>query len=359
MRLVFTILLFTFLENGLTRFNLGWAFWFIVTVTAVQAKPCIDLVPHRNQIPMPSIFLELELESACILIGGWIQSQISIQRSNTTTISPDKHLHYPRLILDHEREEVTFKIATGLGLNWDLNLRLRHVKDWQGSWDNFMRRFHKVTRLPFESRKVRPDGKFLYWQYHPDSNGSEKFIWITEPQKGMGDQVMTLRKGHQFYLGDSEIKWNTRIVYKHPSARDLPTISSGEKDYGISTAAEVSETWFGHPMKWLISLGLVYTGQSIHTLYSQKRTFFSGGAAFSIPLHENLNLTAQNLMASPRYEAPGQELKGMNQWQSILSIGVFYHIEDHQMMLAFTEDLMTNHSEDFSLIFSWKGNYGE
>ena len=64
-------------------------------------------------------------------------------------------------------------------------------------------------------------------------------------------------------------------------------------------------------------------------------------------------------MASPRYEAPGQELKGMNQWQSILSMGVFYHIENHQMMLAFTEDLMTNHSEDFSLIFSWHGIYGE
>ena len=63
--------------------------------------------------------------------------------------------------------------------------------------------------------------------------------------------------------------------------------------------------------------------------------------------------------ASPRYRAPGQELKGMNQWQSILGLGAFYHLEKHSLMFGFSEDLLTNHSEDFSLIFSWLGSFRE
>ena len=70
-------------------------------------------------------------------------------------------------------------------------------------------------------------------------------------------------------------------------------------------------------------------------------------------------MSIQNLIASPRYHAPGLELKGMNQWQSIIAVGVFYHLKHQSLMLAFTEDLLTNHSEDFSLIFSWKGLFGK
>ena len=70
-------------------------------------------------------------------------------------------------------------------------------------------------------------------------------------------------------------------------------------------------------------------------------------------------MSIQNLIASPRYHYPGLELKGMNQWQSILAVGVFCHLNYQSLMLAFTEDLFTNHSEDFSLIFSWKGQFGK
>ena len=139
-------------------------FWsiFIVAAFPAYADSCIELVPHRNQLPMPGIFLELELESACILESGVFRFSTNLTRSNTTTISPDNNLIYPRLILDHEREEVTVKVEAGLGSGWDLIIRLRYLKDWEGDWDHFMRQFHQVTGLPYESRKVRPDGKFLY-----------------------------------------------------------------------------------------------------------------------------------------------------------------------------------------------------
>ena len=84
-------------------------FWsiFIVAAFPAYADSCIELVPHRNQLPMPGIFLELELESACILESGVYGFSTNLTRSNTTTISPDNNLIYPRLILDHEREEVS------------------------------------------------------------------------------------------------------------------------------------------------------------------------------------------------------------------------------------------------------------
>ena len=88
------------------------------------------------------------------------------------------------------------KVEAGLGSGWDLNIRLRYLKDWVGDWDHFMRQFHKVTGLPYESRKVRPDGKFLYWQYRPENNDNEQFIWITKTQKGNGDYVLSLGKQH-------------------------------------------------------------------------------------------------------------------------------------------------------------------
>ncbi|MDP6206086.1 MAG: hypothetical protein QF457_09780 [SAR324 cluster bacterium] len=72
---------------------------------------------------MPGIFLELELESACILESGVYRFSTNLTRSNTTTISPDNNLIYPRLILDHEREEVMVKVEVGLGSDWDLRVR--------------------------------------------------------------------------------------------------------------------------------------------------------------------------------------------------------------------------------------------
>ena len=336
-------------------------FWsiFIVAAFPAYADSCIELVPHRNQLPMPGIFLELELESACILESGVYRFSTNLTRSNTTTISPDNNLIYPRLILDHEREEVMVKVEAGLGSGWDLNIRLRYLKDWVGDWDHFMRQFHKVTGLPYESRKVRPDGKFLYWQYRPENNDNEQFIWITKTQYGPGDYVLSIGKQHGAFLGSSEVKWSTRLVYKHPSADDLPTISSGKRDYGISTAAEGSGVWWDRNIQWLVNLGLVHAGKTEHTLYEQNRTFFSGGGGVSTSFNDDWTLSIQNLIASPRYHAPGLELKGMNQWQSILAVGVFYHLKDQSLMLAFTEDLFTNHSEDFSLIFSWKGQFGK
>ncbi|MBP46252.1 MAG: hypothetical protein CL925_17860, partial [Deltaproteobacteria bacterium] len=187
----------------------------------------------------------------------------------------------------------------------------------------------------------------------------EECIWITKNQQGQGDHVLTVRKQHGSPFGSPKVKWNTRFVYKHPSAGDLPTISSGKNDFGISTAGEGSEVWFGQPVRWLLNLGIVHAGQTEHTLYSQKRTFFSGGGALSTPYSKNLTFTAQNLVASPRYRAPGLELKGMNQWQSILGLGAFYHLENHSLMFGFSEDLLTNHSEDFSLILTWLGRFGE
>ena len=308
---------------------------------------------------MPGIFLELELESACILESGVFSFSTNLTRSNTTTISPENNLIYPRLILDHEREEVTVKVEAGLGSGWDLIIRLRYLKDWEGDWDHFMRQFHQVTGLPYESRKVRPDGKFLYWQYRPENNDNEQFIWITKTQKGNGDYVLSLGKQHGVFLGSSEVKWSTRLVYKHPSADDLPTISSGTRDYGISTAAEGSGVWWDRNIQWLVNLGLVHAGETEHTLYEQNRTFFSGGGGVSTSFNDDWTMSIQNLIASPRYHAPGLKLNGMNQWQSILAVGVFYHLKDQSLMLAFTEDLFTNHSEDFSLIFSWKGQFGK
>ena len=155
------------------------------------------------------------------------------------------------------------------------------------------------------------------------------------------------------------MKWSTRLVYKHPSADDLPTISSGKRDYGISTAAEGSGIWWDRDVQWLVNFGLVHAGETKHTLYEQNRTFFSGGGGVSTSFNDDWTITIQNLIASPRYHAPGLELKGMNQWQSILAVGVFYHLKVQSLMLAFTEDLLTNHSEDFSLIFSWKGQFGK
>ena len=332
---------------------------FIVVAFPAYADSCIELVPHRNQLPMPGIFMELELESACILESGVYGFSTNLTRSNTTTISPDNNLIYPRLILDHEREEMMVKVEAGLGSGWDLNIRLRYLKDWVGDLDHFMRQFHQVTGLPYESRKVRPDGKFLYWQYRPENNDNEKSIWITKTQHGPGDYVLSLGKQHGGFLGSSEVKWSTRLVYKHPSADDLPTISSGKRDYGISTAAEGSGVWWDRNVQWLVNLGLVHAGETEHTLYEQNRTFFSGGGGVSTSFNDDWTITIQNLIASPRYHAPGLELKGMNQWQSILAVGVFYHLKYHSLMLAFTEDLLTNHSEDFSLIFSWKGQFGK
>ena len=332
---------------------------FIVVAFPAYADSCIELVPHRNQLPMPGIFLELELESACILESGVYGFSTNLTRSNTTTISPDNNLIFPRLILDHEREEMMVKVEAGLGSGWDLNIRLRYLKDWVGDLDHFMRQFHQVTGLPYESRKVRPDGKFLYWQYRPENNDNEKSIWITKTQHGPGDYVLSLGKQHGGFLGSSEVKWSTRLVYKHPSADDLPTISSGKRDYGISTAAEGSGVWWDRNVQWLVNLGLVHAGETEHTLYEQNRTFFSGGGGVSTSFNDDWTITIQNLIASPRYHAPGLELKGMNQWQSILAVGIFYHLKDQSLMLAFTEDLLTNHSEDFSLIFSWKGQFGK
>ncbi|MEC8393242.1 MAG: hypothetical protein VX003_00140, partial [SAR324 cluster bacterium] len=94
---------------------------------------------------MPGIFLELELESACILESGVYGFSTNLTRSNTTTISQAKSSRYSRLILDHEREEIMVKVEAGLGSGWGLNLRLRYLKDWEGDWDHFMRQFHHVT----------------------------------------------------------------------------------------------------------------------------------------------------------------------------------------------------------------------
>jgi hypothetical protein len=43
----------------------------------------------------------------------------------------------------------------------------------------------------------------------------------------------------------------------------------------------------------------------------------------------------------------------------ILGLGAFYHLENHSLMFGFSEDLLTNHSEDFSLILTWLGRFGE
>ncbi len=329
----------------------GWAFFlFLPALTHAGMKDCVEPIKNRSQMPMSAIFLELEMESACVLGFGETRWDIFTQQSNTTLVAPYlKGL--PRLLLDHERSEQTLEIRMGLGHKSDLGLKLRCIDDWEGRLDPLVRNFHEISGLPYASRKTQPDGQFLYWQYNPEY---PRPIYLTESQHGRGDSVLSLRiliRGNG--LSGHSMNLSSRIVLKLPSGPNLPTISSGAVDQGFGLMLESTTRFWGKPSGWLANLGIVRPGNTSHHVYPQEQYFVSGGMMFSAELNGRWSGSLQTQIASPRYRTSPVKVQGLSTWQAILLIGLTHKIGEQNVFIGITEDLLANASEDFSLIAGW------
>ena len=319
--------------------------------TLVQATECQNPLPHRNQLPMSAIFLELSPLTPCTLESGFYQIETMLQASNTIVIDSPGELSVSRMILDHERWEQTLVFRIGTGLKTDFGLTLRYVEEGPGNWDKLLREYHQIIGFPYTARKLKQNFEYHYWQYNPDT---QEKIETTEPQRGIGDMVFSFR--HE--LGKTEIwenpiRWACRIELKKPSRSDLPTISSGNSDVGLGLLASTSGNISGFPLAFWLNIGAVRPGNTKHKVYPQKPTFFSGGTGMNADFSNTWNATVQILGASPRYEIPAS-VRGLNHRQTILVLGLRHFIGSHILSLGFTEDIDYYSSEDISLLIGWQ-----
>ena len=319
--------------------------------TLVHAAECNNPILHRNQQPMSGIFLELSPLTPCTLESGFYQIETMLQASNTIVIDPPGELPASRMILDHERWEQTLVLRIGTGLKTDFGLTFRYVEEGPGNWDNILREYHHITGLPYAARKSQQNFEYRYWQYNPDTK--EK-IDTTSPQRGIGDMVLSFRHElEKIKIWENPIRWGWRIEFKKPSRSDLPTISSGNSDVGLGLLASTSENISGFPSAFWLNIGAVSPGRTKHKVYPQKPIFISGGTGMNVDLSNTWNAAVQILGSSARYEVPAS-VRGLNQRQTILVIGLRHLIGSHSFSLGFTEDIDYYSSEDISLLIGWQ-----
>ena len=317
----------------------------------LNAAECQNPLPHRNQQPMSAIFLELAPLTPCTLEAGFYQIETMLQASNTIIIDAPGELSASRMILDHERWEQTLAFRIGTGLKTDIGLTFRYVEEGPGNWDKILRKYHQKIGLPYAARKYQQNVEFRYWQYNPET---QEKMEITAPQRGIGDTVLSFRhEMENTKIGENQIRWGWRFEFKQPSRSDLPTISSGNSDFGLGLLASTSANISGYPSAFWLNIGAVRPGKTKHKVYPQKSTFFSGGTGMNAELTDTWNAAVQILGASARYEVP-DSVRGLNHPQTILVIGLRHLIGSHTFSLGFTEDIYYYSSEDISLLIGWQ-----
>jgi len=322
-----------------------------IQVTFVHAAECQNPLLHRNQQPMSAIFLELAPLTACTLEAGFYQIETMLQASNTIVIDPPGELSASRMILDHERWEQTLAFRIGTGLKTDVGLTFRYVEEGPGNWDKILREYHQKIGLPYAARKFQQNVEFRYWQYNPET---QEKMEITAPQRGIGDTVLSFR--HELRntkIWKNQIRWGWRFEFKQPSRSDLPTISSGNSDFGLGLLASSSANIDGYPAEFWLNIGALRLGKTKHKVYPQKSTFFSGGTGMNAELTDTWNAAVQILGTSARYEVP-ESVRGLNHPQAILVMALRHVIGAHTFSLGFTEDIYYYSSEDISLLIGWQ-----
>ena len=329
---------------------------FPETIPASCFKPTL----HRNQMPPAAILLELPPDSACVLEHGEPAVRLSWQGSNTTVLFKNKGERSARYLIDHERWEQTVQAQLGLGAGFDLGVIGRYTDEGSGRWDPFMRSFHEVLGLPYNSRRIRPNGEYRYWQCNPsdpsigctsDDVNEGRVLDLYASQRGWGDWIVMLK--YALPMRDSRTHWAGRLVWKEPSRTDLPTISSGARDFGAGVMVEGAGTFWDCPTDWLVNLGGVAPGATKHQAYPQHKTFLSGTLGFSRSCEEPWAWLGQFQFASPRYRTPYPPVQAIGTAQFILMLGFEYRTTPSRWRFGFTEDTIYNTSEDFSLLLEW------
>ncbi len=313
---------------------------------------CLTPMLHRNQLPPSALFLQLTPESACVLAPGEVETLLSVQHSNTAIVSfQTQDQQSSRFVVDHERQERTLRVSLGGPERWQTSLTVRHIEDSTGHWDSFMRAFHEDLNLPYTSRKLLPDYSYSYLQYNKTryrSGDESGHLKRQTPEQGMGDVVLTLKRGH---LPEAEEgwKWGLRLDVKAPWEREAPTLGSGNWDQGLGALLE------GSIQRWhfLLNAGIVHLGKTEHTAFEQASLLFNGSVTVEWQLSETWGVSLQNLASSPRYVVSGPVIRGISSWESTLGASASWRSGAHRVTLGFTEDPSYNSSEDFSLILQW------
>jgi len=252
--------------------------------TLVQAAECQNPLPHRNQLSMLAIFLELTPLTPCTLDSGFYQIETMLQASNTIIIDPPGELSESRVILDHERLEQTIVFRIGTGLKTDLGLIFHYVEEGPGNWDKILREYHQKIGLPYAARKSQQNVKYLYRQYNPDTKEN---IEITAPQSGIGDTVLSFRHElEKTKIWENPIRWGWRLEFKQPSNSNLPTISSGNSDIGLGLLASTSVNISGYPSAFWLNIGAVNPGKTKYKVNLQKPTLFRGCTGMNTDLSD-------------------------------------------------------------------------
>jgi len=321
---------------------------------------CFKPILHRNQMPPAAILLELPPDSPCALESGVPEVRLGWQGSNTTVLFKYNGERSVRYLVDHERWEQTMQVRLGLGAGFDLGVLGRYTDESAGRWDPFMRSFHEVFGLPYNSRRIRPDGKYRYWQCNPSDPSvgctsadvaEGRVLDLHASQRGWGDWIATLR--YALPSGDSGIRWAGRLVWKEPSRKDLPTISSGARDFGAGLMVEGTGNFWDCPTDWLVNLGGVAPGITKHRAYPQHKAFLSGTLGFSRSCEADWAWLGQFQFASPRYRTPQPPVQAIGTVQFIMMFGFEYRTAPSRWRFGFTEDTIYNTSEDFSLLLEW------
>ena len=324
------------------------------------AAACFKPILHRNQMPPAAILLELPPDSACALEGGVPEVRLGWQGSNTTVLFKNKGEYSARYLIDHERWEQTVQVRLGLGAGFDLGVLGRYTNESAGRWDPFMRDFHEITGLPYNSRKIRPDGEYRYWQCNPsdpsvgctaEDGAIGRVFDLSAEQRGWADWITTLRYAlpHQ----NSGMRWAGRLVWKEPSRKDLPTISSGARDFGAGLMLEGAGTFWDCPTDWLVNLGGVAPGTTRHRAYPQNKLFLNGTLGLSHSCEDDWAWLGQFQFASARYRTPNPPVQAIGTPQFIMMLGFEYRTAPGSWRFGITEDTIYNTSEDFSLLLEW------
>ena len=337
---------------------LGSAFYLLLpeVVTASCFKPIL----HRNQMPPAAILLELPPDSACVLKSGVPELRLGWQGSNTSVFFKNPGEPSARYLIDHERGEQTVQVRLGLGAGFDLGVTGRYADEGPGRWDPFLRDYHETLGLPYTSRRIRPDSEYRYWQCNPTDPSigctytdlaEGRVLDLQSPQRGWGDWIVALK--YALPMDDSEIRWAGRLVWKEPSRPDLPTISSGARDFGAGVMVEGSGTLWDCPTDWLVNLGGVAPGVTKHRTYPQNAAFLNGSFGFSRSCGEPWALLGQFQFASPRYRTPSPPVQAIGTVQLITMLGGEYRTRSSRWRFGFTEDTISNTSEEMSLLLEW------
>ena len=109
----------------------------------------------------------------------------------------------------------------------------------------------------------------------------------------------------------------------------------------------------GQSWIWALNVGLVKPGPTAHTAFAQSPVLINLVVGLEKNISRQWRAGAQLQASSQRYQIPGNDVKALTEQQMIGLLKIQRLDENRVVSLGFTEDLLYNNSEDFSLIGQW------